>query len=61
MDEKTEVVYLIARFPDGEASPEALLSANRGHWGIEITVATAAIDRGERRARPGDAAIEEEI
>ena len=33
---ETEVVYLIARFPDGEASPEALLSANRGHWGIEI-------------------------
>ena len=31
-----EVVYLIARFPNGEASPEALLSANRGHWGIEI-------------------------
>ena len=33
---ETEVVYLIARFPDGEASSEALLSANRGHWGIEI-------------------------
>jgi hypothetical protein len=31
-----EVAYLIARFPDGEASPEALLSANRGHWGMEI-------------------------
>jgi hypothetical protein len=31
-----EVVYLIARFPGGEASPQALLNANRGHWGIEI-------------------------
>lgn len=31
-----EVVYLIARLPEGEASPQALLSANRGHWGIEI-------------------------
>ena len=30
-----EVVYLIARFPNGEASPEALLSANRGHWGVD--------------------------
>ena len=32
-----EFVYLIARFPNGEASPEALLSANRGHWSVEIT------------------------
>jgi len=32
-----EIVYLIARFPDGvEATPEELLAANRGHWGIEI-------------------------
>lgn len=33
---EAETVYLIARFPDGEASPEALLAANRRHWGIEI-------------------------
>jgi len=31
-----EVVYLIARFPDGEAPPQALLAANRSHWGMEI-------------------------
>lgn len=33
---ENEIVYLIARFPGGEASPEALLNVNRGHWGIEI-------------------------
>lgn len=31
-----EVVYLIASLPASEAAPEALLSANRGHWGVEI-------------------------
>ena len=35
-DPEEEVVYLIASLPAGEASPEALLCANRGHWGIEI-------------------------
>jgi predicted transposase YbfD/YdcC len=27
---------LIASLPTGEAAPEVLLCANRGHWGIEI-------------------------
>ena len=27
----------IASLPTGETAPEALLCANRGHWGIEIT------------------------
>src|ERR1019366_8269013 len=31
-----EAVYPIARFPDGEAPPQALPAANRGHWGMEI-------------------------
>jgi predicted transposase YbfD/YdcC len=35
-DPKEEVVYLIASLEAGEAAPEALLCANRGHWGIEI-------------------------
>jgi len=35
-DPEQEVVYLIASLPAGEAAPEALLCANRGHWGIEI-------------------------
>ncbi len=33
---ETEIVYLIARLPDGEVPPETLLAINRGHWGIEI-------------------------
>ncbi|MGJ0531953.1 hypothetical protein [Methylocystis sp.] len=28
---ETEIVYLIARVPDGEVSSETLLSINRGH------------------------------
>jgi predicted transposase YbfD/YdcC len=35
-DPEEEVVYLIASLPAGETAPEALLCANRGHWGIEI-------------------------
>ena len=31
-----EAVYLIASLPAAEAAPEALLSLNRAHWGIEI-------------------------
>ncbi len=34
-DPEEEVVYLNASLPAGEAAPEALLCANRGHWGIE--------------------------
>ena len=31
-----EVVYLIARFPEGVVDPKMILDTNRGHWGIEI-------------------------
>ena len=31
-----EVVYLIARFPDGVVDPKMSLDVNRGHWGMEI-------------------------
>jgi predicted transposase YbfD/YdcC len=41
-DPKEEVVYLIASLEAGEAAPEALLCANRGHCGIEISIETRA-------------------
>jgi predicted transposase YbfD/YdcC len=35
-DPGIEVAYLITSLAASEASPEALLRANRGHWAIEI-------------------------
>lgn len=31
----TEIAYCITSAPQNKASPELLLSVNRGHWGIE--------------------------
>ena len=44
-----EVVELIACFPSGEVSAQAILAANRGHWGIEIMHWTKDVILGEDR------------
>jgi hypothetical protein len=46
-DPEEEVVYLIASLPAGETAPDALLSANRGHWGIEIMHRSKNVILGE--------------
>lgn len=48
-----EAGYLIASLPASESAPEALLSANRGHWGVEIMHRNHASKQGRhpRRAR----------
>lgn len=46
-DPKEEVVYLIASLEAGEAAPEALLCANRGHCGIEIMHRNKGVILGE--------------
>ena len=42
-----EIAWLIASLPPLDASPEALLRANRGHWGIEIMHRNKDVTLGE--------------
>lgn len=46
-DPKVEIVYLITSLSAKDASPEALLKFNRGHWGIEIMHRDKDVTLGE--------------
>jgi len=46
-DPKVEIVYLITSLSAQDASPEALLKFNRGHWGIEIMHRDKDVTLGE--------------